>query len=538
MEKQNRNQTDEQLAQELRKSRGGKLGGKILSLVGVVIAVAGIVLGGSIVVIVIGGVVLALGQMVQGKSKSSASRQAFDAIAPGVIGGVFENVQMDPSPRLLSAEDTNIPLPSHSHCGSSGAIRGTYRGMTAEMCTVRLTEETEIQREETGLWEKNEREVYTGQWMLCELGREFSTWLTIWPREGLDKLLRSGTIKTENEVFNKRFNLTGGDEQEALRILSPSRMERIVQLAESSFGKFAVNLNTDGKLYIAVHSGQGFFDAGKGRETPEQLRQRFTRELKWFTDLVDAFRPMEKGGEKYAHMACRSDPAAGAGRDRSGPEIPWQPPDPADPVHRFLRCAGPGVCRVHRSDGAVCGRSAKQSARSVGGPSQEKTGWQLKLPAGFIRCCYCPGCRQYAASEDFLQLLDADGLDLHQCALGQSAHFHGAAGGIVALGKELGIHGVHGGKIAHILQEHGGLSHMIHGQAGRLHNGLHIGQGLAGLGGDIALHQVAGGGINGDLAGGDDEAAAVDGLGIGADGGRSAGGGDDILFHDLFSFTH
>lgn len=163
MEKQNRNQTDEQLAQELRKSRGGKLGGKILSLVGVVIAVAGIVLGGSIVVIVIGGVVLALGQMVQGKSKSSASRQAFDAIAPGVIGGVFENVQMDPSPRLLSAEDTNIPLPSHSHCGSSGAIRGTYRGMTAEMCTVRLTEETEIQREETGLWEKNEREVYTGQ---------------------------------------------------------------------------------------------------------------------------------------------------------------------------------------------------------------------------------------------------------------------------------------------------------------------------------------------------------------------------------------
>ena len=242
--------------------------------------------------IVIGGVVLALGQMVQGKSKSSASRQAFDAIAPGVIGGVFENVQMDPSPRLLSAEDTNIPLPSHSHCGSSGAIRGTYRGMTAEICTVRLTEETEIQREETGLWEKNEREVYTGQWMLCELGREFSTWLTIWPREGLDKLLRSGTIKTENEAFNKRFNLTGGDEQEALRILSPSRMERIVQLAESSFGKFAVNLNTDGKLYIAVHSGRGFFDAGKGRETPEQLRQRFTRELKWFTDLVDAFRPM------------------------------------------------------------------------------------------------------------------------------------------------------------------------------------------------------------------------------------------------------
>ena len=141
-------------------------------------------------------------------------------------------------------------------------------------------EENEVQREETGLWEKNEQEVYTGQWMLCELGREFSTWLTIWPREGLDKLLRSGTIQTENDAFNKRFNLTGGDTQAALRILNPNRVERLLQLAESSFGKFAVNLNADGRLYIAVHSGRGFFDAGKGREMPEQLRQRFTRELK------------------------------------------------------------------------------------------------------------------------------------------------------------------------------------------------------------------------------------------------------------------
>lgn len=196
MEKQNIHQTDEQLAQELRKSRSGKLGGKLLSLVGVVIAVAGIVLGGNIVAIVIGGVLLALGQMVQGKSKSKASQQAFAAIAPGVIASVLENIQMDPSPRLLRAEDTNIPLPSHSHCSGSGYIRGTYQGLTTEACTVRLTEENEVQREETGLWEKNEQEVYTGQWMLCELGREFSTWLTIWPREGLDKLLRSGTIQS------------------------------------------------------------------------------------------------------------------------------------------------------------------------------------------------------------------------------------------------------------------------------------------------------------------------------------------------------
>lgn len=291
MEKQNIHQTDEQLAQELRKSRGGKLGGKLLSLVGVVIAVAGIVLGGNIVAIVIGGVLLALGQMAQSKSKSKASQQAFAAIAPGVIASVFENVLMDPSPRLLRAEDTNIPLPRHSHCSGSGYIRGTYRGLTTEACTVRLTEENQVQREETGLWEKNEQEVYTGQWMLCELGREFPTWLTIWPRGKLDKLFNSRTIKTENEDFNKKFNLSSDDEQEALRILNPSRMERLMKLVETS-GKFALNLNTDGRLYIASHCDRGFFDPGKGREKPDALRQRYTRELKWFTEVIDAFRPL------------------------------------------------------------------------------------------------------------------------------------------------------------------------------------------------------------------------------------------------------
>ncbi len=290
MEEKDTNMTDEHLAQDLRKSKGGKLGGKILSLLGVVIAVVGIILGGNIVLIIIGGVVLGLGQMVQGKSKGKANQQTFEAIAPDIVGAAFENVQMNLTPHLLDAEDTNIPLPGHTYCSGSGYVRGIYQGLTTELCTVRLTEVSEVQREETGLWEKNEQEVYTGQWMLCQMNREFSTWLTIWPRDRLDKLLRAKTIKTGNETFDKRFNLSSDDEAAALRILSLGRMERILALADSSIGKFAVNLNSDGRLYLAVHSGRGFFDIGKGRETPEQLRQRFARELKWFTDMIDAFR--------------------------------------------------------------------------------------------------------------------------------------------------------------------------------------------------------------------------------------------------------
>mgnify|MGYP002604340375 CR=1 FL=1 len=290
MEEKSRNMTDEHLSRQLRKSKSGKLGGKLLSLVGGVVAIAGIILGGNIVLVVIGGVILGLGQMVQGKSKEQAGRQTFDSIAPDIVGTAFENVQMNPVPPILDANDTNIPLPSHTHCSGSGYVRGTYRDLTTEFCTVRLTETNEVQREETGLWEKNEQEVYTGQWMLCELGQEFQTWLTIWPRDRLDKLFSSKTIQTGNEGFDKRFNLSSDNAQAALCILNPGRMERILTLADSSIGKFAVNLNRDGKLYIAVHSGRGFFDIGKGHEAPAQLRERFARELRWFTDMIEAFR--------------------------------------------------------------------------------------------------------------------------------------------------------------------------------------------------------------------------------------------------------
>ena len=292
MAEQNRNMTDEALSQQLRRSRGGKWGGKLLSLLGVVIAVAGILLGGNLVLIVLGGIVLALGQAVQSRSKEQTGQQTFDAMAPDIVGTVLENVQMNPTPPLLHAEDTNIPLPRHTYCSGRGYIRGVYRGSATELCTIKLTEEDEFLREETGLWEKNEREVYTGQWMLCQLNREFPTWLTIWPKGAIDKLSGAGTIKTGSEACDKRFHLTGGDEAAALRILTPNRLERLLALADASFGKFAVNLNPDGRLYLAVHSGRGFFELGKGRETPTQLRERFVRELTWFTDMIDVFRSM------------------------------------------------------------------------------------------------------------------------------------------------------------------------------------------------------------------------------------------------------
>ena len=125
----------------------------------------------------------------------------------------------------------------------------------------------EILRDETGLWEKNENTVYTGEWMLCKLDQRFNTWLTIYPRSLLDKQ----SIKTGNETFDKKFNLRCGDEKSVLEILDSNRLERIIALSNH---KFSINLNEDGKLYIAIHGGYGFN----------------SENLQWFVNIIDVFR--------------------------------------------------------------------------------------------------------------------------------------------------------------------------------------------------------------------------------------------------------
>lgn len=68
--------------------------------------------GCNLVLVVIGGVILGLGQMVQGKSKEQSDRQAFDAIAPDIVGTVFENVQMNPDLPSWTQTTPTFPCPT------------------------------------------------------------------------------------------------------------------------------------------------------------------------------------------------------------------------------------------------------------------------------------------------------------------------------------------------------------------------------------------------------------------------------------------
>ncbi|RGJ66577.1 DUF3137 domain-containing protein [Eubacterium sp. TM05-53] len=233
------------------------MGKRLLSILGLLIAIVGIVFGGNLVLVIIGCVILGLGQMIKDKEDNELNMN--------VVHEFFEDVKMNPESHILNVSDTNIPLPKHDYCSGSGYVQGKYKGLDVGFCTIKLTDVTEVLRDETGLWEKNENTVYTGEWMLCKLDQKFNTWLTIYPRSLLDKQ----TIKTGNEAFDKKFNVTCGDEKLALEILNANRLERIMALSNH---KFSINLNEDGRLYIAAHSFKNMND------------------LKWFVDMIDVFR--------------------------------------------------------------------------------------------------------------------------------------------------------------------------------------------------------------------------------------------------------
>lgn len=99
---------------------------------------------------------------------------------------------------------------------------------------------------------------------MCKLDQKFNTWITIYPCNALDKQ----SIKTGYETFDKKFNLTCGDEKLVLEILDSNRLKQIIALSNH---KFSINLNEDGRLYIDAHSFKNMND------------------LKWFVDMIDVF---------------------------------------------------------------------------------------------------------------------------------------------------------------------------------------------------------------------------------------------------------
>ena len=292
MSNQEQTQRDQDLTEELRSGRAARGGAKLLSILGGVLVLIGVIAGGALPLLIAGAALLALGGWLGQKKAAAVRQQIGGTVGLDALRAVFDQVEFAQGRRLSDSavEDSGIPLPRYTDCTGGEYAHCTYRGRDIELSSLTLTEHYELQNEETNQWETRETVAWTGQWLVCRTGAAQPDLMLV-PRGKLDRLLRTSRIETGNEALDKRFTLTADDPEAARRFLSPARAERLLALADTAGGGLSVRLRRDGTLYVAVQSGHGFFDPGKGRETAAALRDRFTRELRWFADLLDVLCP-------------------------------------------------------------------------------------------------------------------------------------------------------------------------------------------------------------------------------------------------------
>jgi len=98
-------------------------------------------------------------------------------------------------------------------------------------------------------------------------------------------------------------------------------------------------------------------------------------------------------------------------------------------------------------------------------------------------------------------------------------------------GEILAVDLVHAGEVREVREEDGALHDVGKGQPLIVEDALHVFQHAAGLVLDVAGDELAGGRIDGNLPGAEQEVANADGVVVGTNGRRALGGFDDGFSH-------
>lgn len=290
-EKRQEQMTDQQLSSELAGRKSAGSAGKLMIGIGTVSVAVGVFAGWNIPLVLAGVVIAIVGEKIREKQQKKIQQQLGDHVVTDLVNDMFQDVVYDPTKRLSSeiVYGAKLSLPDHQGLKGSHDVKAVYQEKPIEFSGITLIREHEYYEEETNIPRTSEEVVFQGKWMVCNYGGTFPAEVQIMPRTKMQKLRKNG-VKTGNEEFDKRFFVQADDEHEALRcILTPGRVEAILQAAEKSGGNVYMSVLREGRMHLLVQ-GSEFFDLGKGSTNVALLRERWASEIHWFTDLIDALR--------------------------------------------------------------------------------------------------------------------------------------------------------------------------------------------------------------------------------------------------------
>ncbi|ATP00632.1 DUF3137 domain-containing protein [Faecalibacterium duncaniae] len=234
-------------------------------------------------------VVLLLGWL--HSSRKEAARQDADRrIVPVVLDAVFQEVQFAPNGRITCFGESGLPLPQYDRMTGGEHVRAKYRGYEVELCSIELDRDVSYTDPDdpTVVNAPSYDTVYAGLWGICRYGTPMPVSLTFTPRGKLGQLVRSASVQNPVDGFEQQFKLTADDDTARNVCLTEEKCRKLLALAGTAEGSFSGSLHRDGTLYFAVENNKGLF---KGSGSDDVLREKFARQLKWCTDVMDVFAP-------------------------------------------------------------------------------------------------------------------------------------------------------------------------------------------------------------------------------------------------------
>ncbi|MBO7363717.1 MAG: DUF3137 domain-containing protein [Lachnospiraceae bacterium] len=272
--------------------------GFLIFIVGIFEGAAAVITG----IVILGAGILFLA--LWASRKKDLKNFAGERITAPVLREFMELESFDPNAFTDREELKTLSfLPGHNTEHGSDLIRGIYKGNRLELCD--LTLQTITSTGKTVIVVTN----FQGQLLSYGLGRTVEGCVEITKKtagkpDGILKRMRNwGTsvssgrtfenLETENEAFNRMFDVRAENPHTAFLILTPQFMERLMEVNEREATDFCF---TGDRLYMAIRSEEDRFEIGGTIESAsdvETVRQAIRADFMAAASLLDVLRENE-----------------------------------------------------------------------------------------------------------------------------------------------------------------------------------------------------------------------------------------------------
>ncbi|NLC40506.1 MAG: DUF3137 domain-containing protein [Clostridiaceae bacterium] len=168
----------------------------------------------------------------------------------------------------------------------SDLLRGKYRGLNILYSDIHLERE-ETDTDSEGSTTTHYVTVFRGQWMICDFRKQLPATLHL-KAKGRSQLFKpKSDIETENDAFNKRYQIKTGDGHTAFYVLTPHFMEYIMQAGDIANAPTSFCF-AGSQVHIAIDSRHDSLELKRVKlDSVDNIRNKFRSELKYVTDILD-----------------------------------------------------------------------------------------------------------------------------------------------------------------------------------------------------------------------------------------------------------